>query len=131
MTKPKPKAVALAPVPEMIPDAAPPEKFELSSGPSLIINEAVANTFMTEIERLPAPPEVKVEAARASLVNKLAKSITSVKRVAAPRAAPVEVYHTTPAEKAEVIAKITLNANSFEKLLGDYLKPNVDKNRAG
>lgn len=129
MTKPKAKAVAAASIPETPTVSA--ENME-QPGPSLLINEVVANTFMTEIERLPAPPEIKVEAARASLVSKLAKSITSAKRVpTTPKLSAAESHHTTPAEKAEVISKITLNANSFEKLLGDYLKPNKEAFLAG
>lgn len=110
------------PVPESTP--APEAAPEL---PTMLINEAVANTFMTEIERLPSPPEVKVEAARASLVKKLASSITAskkrpptIKSIVAPPAPEVETG------RAEIIAKITLNCNSFEPLLTDYLKPSKD-----
>ena len=128
MTKPKPKTT-----PVSIPEPAPIADAE-QTGPTMIINDAVANTFMTEIERLPSPPEVKVEAARASLVKKLATSITasrkrpptlkSIASVAPPPEAEV-------GERAEVIAKITLNCNSFEPLLGDYLKPSKDAVLAG
>ena len=129
MTKPKQKPT---PVPEIAPTPDVPEAVE-QSGPTMIINEAVANTFMAEIERLPSPPEVKVEAARANLVKKLASSIT------AARKRPPTIRSITSApppeaeavERAEVIAKITLNCNSFEPLLGDYLKPSKDAVLAG
>ena len=119
MTKPKPKAL---PAPEIA-----PEPVEQTS-PTMVISEATANTFMTEIERLPSPPEVKVEAARASLVKKLASSITASRR----RPPTIKSITTAPppeadaGERAEVIAKITLNCNSFEPLLSDYLKPSKD-----
>ena len=96
MTKPKPKAL---PVPEIAPTPDVPEAVE-QSGPTMIINEAVANTFMAEIERLPSPPEVKVEAARANLVKKLASSITAARK----RPTTIKSITSAPPPEAEAVS---------------------------
>lgn len=108
--------------------AQPPVKEEPPTQPHLVITESVASDFMKEINAtLPEamPPKQN------EFIEKLVNAVKAPKDVAANPAKPAKAVAPPkapkpvedPAEKANLIAKITLNANSFESLLQDFLKP--------
>jgi hypothetical protein len=81
------------------------------------ISQGEADMFMEQIDIQPKPaPTPKV-------TQKAAKAVTALFK--APRQkkeAPVE----NPANKANLIARITLNANTFEPILLEVLRPDKD-----
>ena len=126
MTKPKPKApivdvgVARPPVPELVQSVAA----VADAAPSLSISEAVANEFISDVQKTALPP-VTADASPAALkANLLVNNL--VKRVKAPAAPKKTKGPDDPDSKAALIGKITINANAFEPLLVDHLLPTKD-----
>lgn len=116
MTKPKAKAEPPAlPVIKEEPIQLPVEK------PHLVITETVATDFMKEINgaALPEPLPPKQNA----FIDKLVKAV----KPKAERALEKKDDPAQATQKAALIAKISLNVNSFEPLLRDFIQP--DKTR--
>lgn len=123
MTKPKAKVETALPIIKEEPPQLPAEK------PHLVITETVATDFMKEINgaALPEPLPPKQNA----FIDKLVKAVKpKPERPASERSAserPAEKKKSDDAEtaplRAALIAKISLNVNSFEPLLRDFIKP--------
>ena len=90
--------------------------------PTLVISEATATDFMKEINGTGvAIDNPKQEAFINSLVKAAKKP--RVKKEKAEKPSPEKDKTESAAEKASLIAKITLNVNAFESLLRDFIQP--------
>lgn len=88
------------------------------SVPALVISEATASDFMKEINAV-AVENPKQE----SFINNLVKA-TRKARVKKDKIEKVKPEQNDSVDKATLIAKITLNVNTFESLLKDFIQPN-------
>ena len=104
----------------IVPSEAPPAIPSKSGPPATnFINDLinVDTSGFVEMEHIPRPGRAKKE--------KVPKA-TSMPIINLPASVPSLAVHVPEVSKGELIAKITINVNTFEPLLGDIIKPDKD-----